>query len=647
MTFSIRLSLQAILLVLTLASAGGIIADFYSVRALNDNIATMSREQVKPLVVLKKISDAYAVTIVDTTHKVAAGTIALEDGGSAIQSALDTIRAQWASFTGNVLTEEEKTYVRDYQVQMDKSGVVVNRLMGAMKALDLKLVKDMAGKELYPAIDPLTEKIEALIALQLREVDEHIGEAEAIGAKAAVLQLSVAGVLVLLMLVGFYFVASMVTIPLIRLRDAMLSLAAGDINVDLREAALKTEIGEMARAVLVFRENAAERARLEEQTRTERYHEIHRQKRIEALIQHFRGAIGGIKTSLEAELVSMQGSSTTLNEIAAQATSGANAAKDASLESSSNVGVVAAAADELTAASREISEQVHKAGECVNHAMDMARSTDRDVSSLASLANRIGDIVGIISNIAEQTNLLALNATIEAARAGDAGKGFAVVAAEVKTLAGQTAKATDEISAQIGSIQSATRLAVLAIQSITGTVSEIEGRTMAIAAAVEQQEGSAHEISKSIALASSGSDRAASNVADVSMAIDRTSVESLRLRDTASQLSGVAGELSCLVETFLTNVTDDVTERRAATRQASRQAAIILSNGRRGHTHLVDLSEAGVRIDIVPGLRVGEPLQLEWASGGITKGSVVWMANGHAGVAFDTKISQELLDLAA
>lgn len=647
MTFSIRRSLQAILMVLTLASAGGIAADFFSARALNRNIGQMSREHVRPLIVLKKISDAYAVTIVDTTHKVAAGAVSLEEGGNAIRSALDAIRTNWASFTGNALTDEEKTHVRDYQAQMDRSGAVVNRLMASMTARDIKQVKEIAGKELYPAIDPLTERIEALIALQLREVDEHIGEAEVIGNNAALLQLSVAGVLVLLTMIGFYFVASMVTIPLLRLRDAMLSLAAGDVNVDLGEAELRTEIGEMARAVLVFRENAAGRARLEEQTRAERHREIHRQKRIEALIQHFREAIGGIKTSLETELVSMQGSSTTLNEIAAQASSGANAAKDASLESSSNVGVVAAAAGELTATSREISEQVHKAGDCVNQAMEMARNTDRDVSSLASLANRIGDIVGIISNIAEQTNLLALNATIEAARAGDAGKGFAVVAAEVKTLAGQTAKATDEISAQIGSIQSATRQAVQAIQAITGTVSEIEGRTMAIAAAVEQQEGSTHEISKSIALASSGSDRAASNVAEVSLAIDRTSVESLSLRDTASRLSHVAGELSRSVEIFLTNVTDDVSERRVATRQASRQAVVILSNGRRGHTHLVDLSETGVRIDIVPGLRVGEPLQLEWASGGVTGGRAIWMSDGHAGIAFDARISQELLDLAA
>jgi methyl-accepting chemotaxis protein len=452
---------------------------------------------------------------------------------------------------------------------------------------------------------------------------------------------------VLGVLAAFTTIVMGITRPLLKVIGVMRELAAGNTAVELEDVTRKDEIGEMARAVAVFRENASERRRLEEQTRTERTREIQRQKRIEALIQHFRTAIGNIRQSLDGELVSMQSTSATLNEIAERASSGANAARDAAQESSANVGVVASAAGELTAASREISTQVHKASACVNQAMDMARNTDRDVSGLADLANRIGDIVGIISNIAEQTNLLALNATIEAARAGETGKGFAVVASEVKTLAGQTAKATEEISTQISAIQSATRKAVLAIQAITGTVSEIEGRTMAIAAAVEEQEASTHEISKSIALASNGSDRAAQNVSGVTTAIERTSAQSQRLREASNELTNVAGELSQTVETFLTNVTEDVSERRAAIRKATRQTAVITASGRRQQTHMVDISESGVRIEATPGLRVGERVEVAWSSGAASKGTVVWVQGGQAGIAFIARLGQEILDLAA
>ena len=164
----------------------------------------------------------------------------------------------------------------------------------------------------------------------------------------------------------------------------------------------------------------------------------------------------------------------------------------------------------MTSATQEISKQVQLANSCVNAAMDVAREADADISSLATLSERIGTIVDMIQSIAQQTNMLALNATIEAARAGDAGRSFAVVASEVKALASQTAKATDEISEQVVAIQFSTQKAVKSIQTITSTVSEIETRSMAIAAAVEEQEASMHEIARSITQVSEGSGPGAS-----------------------------------------------------------------------------------------------------------------------------------------
>jgi methyl-accepting chemotaxis protein len=647
MTFSIRSALQGVLLLLTVAMAGALAIGITTIRTLTHSFEALHGDHVKPLVELKTISDAYAVTIVDATHKTVAGAMSWRDGDKAISEAIAAIRQSWAQVARAQGSQAERSLAREYEALMAGLEPFTETILNAIRAKDKDRLAAIAAKDLYPAIDPLTEKIDALIKLHLKGVEQDIADAGALGYRASIVEIVIGVLVLLLVAAGFLIVSRVVTGPLLRIRDVMADLAGGNLEAKLPEGRFGREIAEMIKAVAVFHENALERSRLEQQARTERNKELERQKRIEALIQDFRGQIGTIRGTLETQLAGLQQSSGTLNEIAEKATDGASSAQDASREAFANVSVVGQAAGELTAASREISTQVHKAGECVTRAMEVARETDKDFSSLAHLANRIGDVVGIINSIAEQTNLLALNATIEAARAGEAGKGFAVVASEVKTLAGQTAKATEEISTQVTSIQSATQQAVLSIQTITAAVSEIEGRTMAIAAAVEEQEASTHEISRSIGLATEGSERVASNVSNVTHAVDRTHQEARRLGTTSVELSGVAGELSRSVEAFLTSVTDDVSERRAATRRSIRQAAIVTMQGRRAPTQLVDVSETGVRIEEVPGVRVDEQVYVEWSSGGKTRGKVVWVANGQVGVAFDARINLDFLKIAA
>jgi methyl-accepting chemotaxis protein len=449
------------------------------------------------------------------------------------------------------------------------------------------------------------------------------------------------------LLAAFTTIILGITRPLLKVIRAMQDLASGKTDVEVEGLERADEIGDMVRTVATFRENATERKRLEEEAVEERQREVRRQAKIESLIQHFRSTIGGIRSTLDQEFATLRGVSVALSDIASQAAEGANSAQDASIDSSTNVQSVAKAAGELTMASREISEQVHRTSESVTRANEVARATDQDVSSLADLADRIGAIVDIISGIAEQTNMLALNATIEAARAGDAGRSFAVVAAEVKTLAGQTAKATDEISAQIRAIQSATQTAVLSIRTITGNVSEIEGRTTAIAAAVEEQEASTHEISKSIALASDGSQRVTDNVSSVSGAVEQTSKEAQRMQVSTDELMKVAGNLTRTVEEFLRNVTDDVQERRTATRHASRQAVVVEKSGRRLPTRLADVSSTGVKIVAVPSLKLGDEIEIEWVTGERSFATPVWIADGFCGLAFREPLSNTQLKAAA
>jgi len=463
------------------------------------------------------------------------------------------------------------------------------------------------------------------------EVQEH-------GLLSTIIVIAVAGC-VLGLLAAFTTIVIGITQPLLRLIQAMQSLAAGRTDKEIEGTARKDEIGQMAQTVAVFRENALERARLEGEMRRERDMEKARQSRIDGLITHFRGSIGDIRQLLDGQLDILKSSSSTLGHIAEEASQGANVAGSATSESSENVAHVANAASELTSASREISTQVE--------AMNVAQRADEDVSSLANLAERIGAIVDIINSIAEQTNMLALNATIEAARAGEAGRSFAVVASEVKTLAGQTAKATDEISAQVQAIQQATQHAVNSIRTISNQVSEIQGRTTAIAAAVEEQEASTLEISRAIALASEGSEQVAGSVSTMVKSVEKTNAEAGQLRSISDLIAEVSGNLTRTVDGFLHAVAEDVQERRRAVRKAIRQVAIVTVRGKRMQTMALDISETGLRIEAVPGLQVGDVVDIEWVTGERLRGRLVWLRNGQSGVELDAAMPAQILREAA
>lgn len=271
----------------------------------------------------------------------------------------------------------------------------------------------------------------------------------------------------------------------------------------------------------------------------------------ERSLQRFRSTIGEVLSVVGSGTASMRATADALTQVAGGAAVRASSARAASSDASANVQTVAAAAEELGSSIREISAQTLRASTIVADATEIAAATDADVASLAEAAQRVGDVVGLIRSIADQTNLLALNATIEAARAGEAGRGFAVVASEVKALATQTAKATEEIAAQIGGIQGSTGKAVEAIRTIAARVGEINGLTAAIAAAVEEQEAVTQEISKSIALAAQGSSAVAQDVDSVSVAIAETSEEANRAKSASKDLSDAASALSKAVDTFL------------------------------------------------------------------------------------------------
>jgi methyl-accepting chemotaxis protein len=342
--------------------------------------------------------------------------------------------------------------------------------------------------------------------------------------------------------------------PVVAMTAAMGSLADGNHAVEIPATERRDEIGLMAKAVLVFKENmikakelAAEEA--EAQKRRER-----RAQKVDQLTGDFDSDVSIVLKTVSSAATEMQATAASMTSTAEETSRQSTVVAGASEEASTNVQTVAAAAEELTTSITEISRQVTQSAEIAGKAVDDAERTNVQIQGLAEAAHKIGEVVQLITDIASQTNLLALNATIEAARAGEAGKGFAVVASEVKNLANETAKATDEITGQITGIQQATRDAVEAIQSISGTIGQINEIASGIASAVEQQGAATQEIARNVQQAAAGTQEVSSNITGVSEAATATGAAAEQVQTAAAELSEQAEIMRGKVETFLAEI---------------------------------------------------------------------------------------------
>ncbi|MCJ2059334.1 methyl-accepting chemotaxis protein [Methylobacterium sp. J-048] len=494
-----------------------------------------------------RVNGSRALTAKSAEHR--------KDALNSIQQRLAELRTYQAGYASLLETDAArelyKTFERQWATYLEQQADGFARAEGG----------DLAGaQEHYNTT--MSDTIRATIATLVAMSNQQSAAAAASGAEAqdayerAHQQMT--GFLALAAILAIGAVVMLVleiSRPLGRMTAAMHQLASGDTGTEIPAVGRRDDVGAMAGAVQIFKENMIQTRRLEAETAQARLEaEAQRKTGMRQMADSFEAAVGGIIGQVSASATELQSTAQTMNATAAQTASQSTTVAAAAEEAVTNVNTVAAAAEELGSSIQEIGRQVDGSAQLARLAVSEADQTGALVQELSTVVGRIGDVVGLISDIAGQTNLLALNATIEAARAGAAGKGFAVVASEVKALAEQTAKATHEISGQIAQVRGSTGQAVTAIGGITARIQEISGVATAIAASVEQQQAATQEIVRNVGQAASGTAEVTTNIAGVAGAADETGAAASQVLSAASALSRQSEHLSAEVRHFLATV---------------------------------------------------------------------------------------------
>jgi methyl-accepting chemotaxis protein len=400
-------------------------------------------------------------------------------------------------------------------------------------------------------------RLAALVGVAEAALDSAKSHAEAARGQAWVnltTQLVLLGGAILLAIVSMMLIGRRVIRPLHQIRDAMLKVAAGDITAEASFPGRTDEIGALAGALGTFKQNAEDKARIEAEEQDRNAQAELRRQTVDASIKAFESDVKQALDALAQSSRQMLDTSSDMSRAAERSKGQVKAVAGASEEASTNVQTVAAASEELSASIGEISRQVASAADIAGRAVEETKATDHTVQSLVEIASKIGEVIGLINDIAGQTNLLALNATIEAARAGEAGKGFAVVASEVKSLANQTAKATEDISAQIAAVQNVTKEAVDAIKRIGGTIAEVSSIATSIAGAVEEQGAATQEITRNTQQAATRTRDVSENISGVTSEADATGAAAEGVRSAAESLGQQADRLRGQVNDFLSKI---------------------------------------------------------------------------------------------
>jgi methyl-accepting chemotaxis protein len=557
-SLSLRTALLAvsILTLLMAVAVGGL--SMTSLKTLNDGANALYDDVLPGLQAAEEVNVAFGDYRISGSEHLLASTDEEQKAAEADLQAADAAFAEWADKYAAMVPADATEELAQFAA-IKKGFEAYKGLNATFLELSRAAKDDEAGDLFRGEMD----KIYNAVGDELDQlIDSHNAAADAVNddndATYASTWWTVAAIVLALIGTAMGLIAYAilgVTKPIARIVHAMTTLAGGDKQAVIPYTDRKNELGQMAGAIQVFKDNMIEADRLRaEQEEMKRRAEAERRQGMLNLADQFESAVGGIVGAVNAAATQLQATAQSLSTTAEEASQQSGTVASAAEEMSQNIQTVAAATEELSSSIREISNQVTESTRIVGAAVNQAQDTNGKVQALAEAAQKIGAVVTLINEIAGQTNLLALNATIEAARAGEAGKGFAVVASEVKNLATQTAKATDEIAGQVRSIQDATASSAQAIDGITQTIGRVSEISTTIASAVEEQGAATQEISRNVQEASTGTAEVTTNIVGVTQAVQQTSAGSAQVLSAASELAKNGALLRQEVDTFLATV---------------------------------------------------------------------------------------------